>query len=135
MALVVGVMVVGCFGRLQPDIHLNLVPGNDRCRVPGEYCHWAQGKICCGGLKCEGERGWGENRRCEPVSGCKQAGEGCALLSDPCCYPMICSATSQGECYTPGLALDDVCVLVWFVSEIITSALGTFVVLGFFSMC
>ncbi|KAM6554493.1 hypothetical protein CsatB_015255 [Cannabis sativa] len=107
MALVVGVMVVGCFGRLQPDIHLNLVPGNQRCRVPGEYCHWAEEKICCGGLYCEGEWGWGENRHCTPVPQCVQEGEHCALFYPfPCCYPMRCSKDQDGVCYNPGLALD-----------------------------
>uniref|UniRef100_A0A803Q909 Uncharacterized protein n=1 Tax=Cannabis sativa TaxID=3483 RepID=A0A803Q909_CANSA len=107
MALVVGVMVVGCFGRLQSDIHLTLVPGNERCRVPGEYCHWAQSKYCCEGLYCEGEWGWGENRRCVDDPYCLQAGSPCALLSSPCCYPMHCNSRERGgRCVTPGLALD-----------------------------
>ncbi|KAM6554490.1 hypothetical protein CsatB_015252 [Cannabis sativa] len=104
MALVVGVMVVGCFGRLQPDIHLNMVP--NRCMVPGEYCHWAQDKYCCGGLYCAGEAWWGENRRCEPVPQCVKKGQHCALGSYPCCYPMLCTKNADGVCYNPGLALD-----------------------------
>ncbi|KAF4378300.1 hypothetical protein F8388_010739 [Cannabis sativa] len=77
MALVVGVMVVGCFGRLQPDIHLNMVP--NRCRVPGEYCHWAQDKYCCEGLQCE----------------------------VPAATRCVATLWSGGDVvYTPGLALD-----------------------------
>uniref|UniRef100_A0A803Q903 Uncharacterized protein n=1 Tax=Cannabis sativa TaxID=3483 RepID=A0A803Q903_CANSA len=107
MALVVGVMVVGCFGRLQPDIHLNLVP--NRCMVPGEYCHVAQGKICCSGLYCEGEWFWGENRYCAPIHGCIETGGRCNFLSNPCCYPAICSSVSEkGTCQVPGKTLDDV---------------------------
>ncbi|KAF4375860.1 hypothetical protein G4B88_002207 [Cannabis sativa] len=105
IALVVGVMVVGCFGRLQSDVHLNLVP--NRCMVPGEYCHWAQHKTCCEGLHCEGERGWGENRKCVHVTNCLQAGYSCAALSPPCCYPMRCTSIQRGGlCATPGLELD-----------------------------
>uniref|UniRef100_A0A803Q8U6 Uncharacterized protein n=1 Tax=Cannabis sativa TaxID=3483 RepID=A0A803Q8U6_CANSA len=103
--VVVGVMVMGCFGRLKPDIDPNL--GATRCRILDEYCHWAQEKICCEGLACEGDWIWGENRKCVPIERCIKTGGRCNFISDPCCYPARCTSLSdQGRCQVPKLGLD-----------------------------
>ena len=92
--VIVGIstLVVGCYG-------------DDRCRVAGEFCHWAEGKICCGGLTCEGPI-IGESRRCVPIPGCVPAGARCSLISNECCYPYQCSAMSQGTCLPRNKLLD-----------------------------
>ncbi|KAF4375857.1 hypothetical protein G4B88_002204 [Cannabis sativa] len=107
--LVVGVMIMGCFGRLQPDVDLNLEPNVDRCMKPGEYCHIAQQKVCCGGLYCEGEWLWGENRYCAPIKNCIKIGASCNVMTRACCYPARCTSLSdKGTCQVFRNPLDDV---------------------------
>ncbi|KAM6581892.1 hypothetical protein CsatA_005666 [Cannabis sativa] len=69
----------------------------DSCKIPGQYCNVAQGKICCGGLHCEGST-FGEDRKCVPSRGCLAGGKRCNIASNECCYPYYCNAMGSGYC-------------------------------------
>ncbi|GMN52114.1 hypothetical protein TIFTF001_021272 [Ficus carica] len=79
-------------------VHAIMLRGQlgDRCRVPGEYCHVMQLKICCEGLYCTGSA-FGEDRKCVPYADCRKQNEGCSMTVS-CCYPFNCNAPYQGVC-------------------------------------
>nr|GEZ54107.1 hypothetical protein [Tanacetum cinerariifolium] len=61
------------------------------CITPDQPC----GAIdwCCEGLTCDGFF----DGRCHPDPYCLPQGSGCALLSNPCCYPSVCSGLTTGS--------------------------------------
>ncbi|KAM6555173.1 hypothetical protein CsatB_015935 [Cannabis sativa] len=70
-----------------------------RCRTPGEFCHWTQGKYCCEGLFCGGPL-IGEGSVCEAAPNCQpNVGGKCfsgSFQPTPCCYPNKCSVDTSG---------------------------------------
>lgn len=71
---------------------------NERCRVETEYCTIWQSKICCTGFRCMSDSWSPIGGTCKRVR-CIAAGRGCNLLTDPCCYPNVCSSfDGNGKC-------------------------------------
>ncbi|KAM6555152.1 hypothetical protein CsatB_015914 [Cannabis sativa] len=87
ITMVMVVAVVGCYGGTN---------GANNCKRPGEYCNVVQGKICCGGLHCEGSA-FGEDRKCVASYGCTPGGKQCNIMNE-CCYPYNCNAMGSGYC-------------------------------------